>query len=413
MSWSQASRRGEWGQPVAPLAGLAATCSRGLEEILARELVALGATALEGGRGVVRFAGDANVMLRANMHLRTALRVLLDLGSGPVGGREDLYRFAAEVPWEQWLAPSMTFAVTAVGRHPAFVNTAFAALVVKDAVADRLRSRLGSRPDVARLNPDVSIHVHVSPGAAELALDSSGEPLSHRGYRPRGGPAPLAETSAAGLLLLAGYDGSQPFIDPMCGTGTIAIEAALIATGRAPGLGRRFACEHWPRHDFAIARRVRAEAQAAIHLASAGVGAADHDPRAVAATRANATAAGVGALVLAECRGIRDLPVQPAGTVLVVNPPYGQRLGSECDLPALYREIGDACKRALGAGGSAWVLTGEKELGKQIGLRASRRIVVYNGPIECRLLGFEIVAGSWRDRRRPDGPLPDDRLCDS
>lgn len=404
--------RGEGGDPAAgprapaidrraggPGWRLLATCSCGLEEVVAAELRGMGASLVETGRGMVRFAGGLEEVYRANVGLRAAARVLLRLEEGEAGDREALYALAAAVAWEEWVGPEQTVAVDVAGRTRAFRNTAFAALVVKDAVVDRLRARTGRRPDVSRTGADVRIHLHLHEAHAGLALDSTGEPLAHRGYRPRGGPAPLSEALAAGCLALAGFDGGQPFVDPMAGTGTIAIEAALVATRTAPGLGRRFACERWGCHRPELLRRVREEAGAARRRAPAPVVARDVDPRAVAAIRHNAAAAGVGEAVRIERGEVRDMPAQPPGTLVLTNPPYGERLGDPAQLAGLYRELGDTFKRRL-PGSTAWVLTGSPELAQAIGLRATRRIPVFNGPIECRLLRFEIVTGSLR---RPPG----------
>lgn len=366
---------------------------------MAAELRGMGAGLVEPGRGMVRFGGGPEEVYRANVGLRAATRVLLHLAEGEAGEREALYALASGVAWEEWVRPDQTIVVDAAGRTDAFRSSAFAALVVKDAVVDRLRSRTGRRPDVSRSDADLRIHLHLQGTRAGLALDTTGEPLAHRGYRPRGGPAPLSEALAAGCLALAGYDGSQPFVDPMAGTGTVAIEAALVATRTAPGLQRRFACERWLGHRPGLLRRVREEAVATRRPLSAPVLARDVDPRAVAAIRHNAAAAGVGEVVRVERGEVRDLPTQPAGTLVLTNPPYGERLGDAAELAALYRELGDTFKRRL-QGSTAWILTGSPELAKAIGLRATRRVQVFNGPIECRLLRFEIVEGRLRPPAR-------------
>ncbi len=370
-----------------PTREMLATCSRGLEEVLASELVALGAAGVTTERGVVHFSGDRRVLYAANLWLRTAMRVLVPVAGGPAPDRDALYSLASEVPWEDYLGPDTTFAVEAVGRTPAFANTAFAGLVVKDAVVDRLRRRLGRRPDVDRRRPDLGIHLHLG-RSVTLSLDTTGEPLSHRGYRRRGGPAPLAESLAAGIILLAGYDGSQPLLDPMCGSGTIAVEAALLATRTAPGLGRRFACERWPGHDAGLLDELRDEAERARRAAPAPITARDLDPRAVARTRAAAAAAGVDGAVTVEHGDLGTLAAPPGGMV-VSNPPYGHRLGEVDELRPLYRRLGDALKHGA-TGATAWLLMGERDLAKEIGLRPARRIVLFNGPIECRLVRYDI-----------------------
>jgi len=371
---------------------LLATCTRGLEEVLRAELQQLGHAEATCGRGAVSFRGGQAEVLRANLWLRTAMRVLRQLVEGPAGSREALYELAAGVAWEDLILPRQTLVVEGAGRGEGFRSAAFAVLTVKDAIVDRLRQRWGSRPDVAKSGADIAVHLHLSGQRAGLALDSSGEPISHRGYRPRGGPAPLAESLAAGLLLLAGYDGRQPFLDPMCGTGTIAIEAALIATRKAPGSARTFACERWPGHDAAMAREARAAATQGCRDAAAPVVAADADQRAVTSARRNAHAAGVEHGITFERRDVRELQAPGEGAVIVTNPPYGERLGNPTELAGLYRELGSALKhRASGA--TAWLLVGNPELAKCIGLRPSRRVILWNGPIECRLLRFDLYPG--------------------
>jgi putative N6-adenine-specific DNA methylase len=325
---------------------------------------------------------------------------VLRLASGVVSGRDDLYRLAASIAWEQLVGPGRTIAVEAVGRPTVFANRAFAALVVKDAVVDRLRRHTGARPDVDRRTPDVGIHLHLAGATASVGLDASGEPLSHRGYRPGGGPAPLAEALAAGILRLAGYDGEQPLADPMCGSGTLAVEAALIATRTAPGLGRHFAFEGWPGVDPGPLIAARERALAARRPAPAPILASDADLRAVHATHRHALSAGVADAVRVERRDVRELDLPP-GWLVVANPPYGKRLGEVEALRSAYSEIGDALKRGA-AGCTAWLLVGEPELARSIGLKTSRRVVLFNGPIECRLLRFDLYRGSSR-------PLPEDR----
>jgi putative N6-adenine-specific DNA methylase len=374
---------------------LTATCSRGLEQVLANELQGLGAEGVRVERGAVRCRGSLELICRANLQLRTAMRVLLPLVDGPAANRHTLYDLSAGVAWEDLLERRQTIAVEAVGSSRHLRNTAFAAQVVKDGIVDRLRRSWGSRPDVNRHAPDLRIHVHLAGQQATISLDSSGAPLSHRGYRPRGGPAPLAESLAAGILLLAGYDGTSSLLDPMCGTGTIAIEAALLATGTAPGLRRSFAFERWSWHRSEVLQELRGQLESSIRPAAVPILARDHDRRAIAASRHNLAAAGVERWVKVACKGLADTESLAAGSTVVSNPPYGHRLGETEELKPLYRELGDTLKRCA-AGSTAWLLVGEPELAKEIHLRPSRRVVLFNGPIECRLLRFEMVKGSLR-----------------
>ncbi len=389
---SETLGRGDW--------QCAATCTRGLEEVLAAELAALGVASCQVGRGAVRFRAGVAALLRANLSLRTAMRILVELAEGPAGSREALYALAAGAPWEEWVSRGQTVAVTVAGQGGAFLNTSFAALIVKDALVDRMRDRLGWRPDVDRGDPDVRVWVHLAGDRAAVGTDSTGEPLSHRGYRPRGGPAPLAETLAAGILLLAGYEGGVPLLDPMCGTGTLAIEAALLATGTGPGLHRGFACERWHFLPAAALAEARAEARARVRRAMFAVAGRDVDPRAVAAAAANARAAGVGDSVTIERGDARSLSVPGPGWLIVANPPYGQRLGAGDDLAALYRDLGEALRRDA-QGCTAWLLAGDPELIKAIHLRPSRRIVLFNGPIECRLVRYDIRGSGARPDVQP------------
>jgi putative N6-adenine-specific DNA methylase len=370
---------------------LTATCARGLEKVLADELRSLDADAVAPDRGSVLFSGDLRTVYDTNLRLRTAMRVLVPLVRGEVKSRGSLYELAASVAWEEVIADGQTFAVEVVGRHRSFRNTTFAGQVVKDGLVDRLRAKRGRRPDVDRDQPDIRIHLRlVEKGASTLSLDSSGEPLSHRGYRPRGGPAPLAETLAAGILLLAGYDGSEPLLDPMCGTGTFAVEAALIATRTPPGLHREFAFERWGVHDHEASHGHRDAPQPII--------ARDRAERSVRSTQRNLKAAWMDSWVEVEQRDALDL-VLPwgSGGVIVANPPYGKRVSDVERLFGLYRRFGDSLKKQA-TGATAWILAGEPRLAKVIGLKPSRRIPLFNGPIECRLLKFEMYEGTKKHK---------------
>lgn len=378
---------------------LTVTCSRGLEPALKAELEQLGAKNVSPGRGMVQISGELATLYRTNLCLRTAMRVIMQLASGAVANREQLYSLAASIEWESLLRPGQTIAVDAVGRAPWLRNLGFAAQVVKDAIVDRLRRRWGRRPDVDRSRPDLRVHLHLSEQSADLGIDTSGDPLSHRGYRQRSGPAPLSESLAAGMLILAGYDGRQDLLDPMCGTGTLAIEAALIATRTAPGLGRRFAFESWSWHDSRLWNQVRDQALERTRPASCHITARDIDQKAIAATRRCASIAGVEPWLSAERGGIESTSMQEPGSLVISNPPYGHRLGAVDQLRPTYKALGDMLKQKA-SGSTAWLLMGEPQLAKEIGLRPSRRIVLFNGPIECRLIRYEMFKGSLKDRSR-------------
>lgn len=373
---------------------LVATCSRGLEEVLADELRALNVKGVAAGRGFVGFTGGLRAVYEANLRLRTAARVVVPVVRGQVRGKNELYDLATTVPWHEVVQRGQTIGVDVAGRSHVFHNTNFAAQVVKDAVVDTIRGREGWRPSVDRSNPDMRLHLHLSDGLTTLSLDSTGEQLSHRGYRPRGGPAPIAETLAAGILLFADYDGSQPLLDPLCGTGTFAAEAALIATRSPPGLRREFAFESWAMHDLEFFREIKRAASHEHRDAPAPIVARDRDERAVQATRRNLKAAWMDKWVEVEQCDALDLELPwSEGGIIVANPPYGKRVGDIDRLGKFYKSLGDQLKNKA-QGATAWLIVGNRQLANQIGLKAKRRIPLFNGPIECRLLKYELYSGS-------------------
>jgi len=378
---------------------LVATCSRGLEDVLEEEISLLGGKETRAGRGMVRFLGDRATMMRCCFALRTAIRVLIPLVSGPVSGREDLYRLASRIPWEEYLESGGSLAVRSAGTSRAFDNTRFAALVVKDAVFDRMKKKGLGRPKVDLDHPGLPIHLHLAE-ICSISLDAAGTPLSRRGYRPRGGPAPLNEALAAGLLLLAGFDGRRALLDPMGGTGTFAVEAAMIATRTAPGLKRSFAYESWPDHRPELTGRIRDELLSAQREAENPIITTDHDPAAVRAMRKNIRSAGMSRWIEVRQAEATMMEVPQPGSLIVINPPYGKRVGDLDALAALYSALGDRLK-AVGKDCRAWILAGNRQLSHQIGLKAARRIPVFNGPIECRWMRFDLWEGS---RKKKDPP---------
>ena len=382
-----------------------ATCSGGVESALASELATLGIRVLNAGNGVVRFAGGAAEIVRANLELRTASRVLLPVLRGRVRTSDELYRLVRTLPWRSLIPPDRTFAVTAVSRDRALPDIRFLALTVKDAIADSQRAHGGKRSAIDRRNPDVPVSVFVAEGEAEVSLDTSGAPLHERGYRIEAGEAPLRETLAAAMLLLAGYRGTAPLADPFCGSGTIAIEAALIASGAAPGRKRsRYAFRRW---EF-IPERVYREATARLKTStdrrdrgSEGDGqpraapaptilSSDIDPDVIRVAERNAERAGVRSLIRFDVADAFDElppPDSPAGLV-VTNPPYGERMALD-EAGEFYGRIGSMLKHRY-AGWEAWVLAGNPTASRQIGLRTKARITLYNGGIESRLLRIPV-----------------------
>lgn len=382
----------------APGLDLLATASKGLEDVVASEIRGLGLAVLRTSPGLVAFRGRREDAWRACLHLRAARRVLLPLGSFEAPDAGALYDGARGLPWAEVLTPRHTFAVEASIRDSAFTHSGYVALKVKDAVADALRDRRGARPDVDRADPDVAVVVHLEGTRCSISLDASGGPLHKRGYRVKSVHAPLNETLAAGILLLAGYDGAAPFADPFCGSGTFLVEAALIATRTPPGLLRRrpFGFQRWPGYDDRSFQRLVREAEARITLPACRIEGTDREKAAIAAAAANAAAAAMGAFIRVRPAPLHAFSAPGDGGVLATNPPYGDHSGAGEDLTALYRQLGDVLKQRC-PGWKAYVLTGDPALGKQIGLRPSRRIPLFNGPLECRLLVFDLYEGSRRD----------------
>lgn len=388
---------------------LLATAALGTEDLVAGELRALGFAGVRRRTGGVEFeaADPLESGMRACLYLRAALRVLWPLASFPVADADALYEGAAAVAWEDWLATDRTFAVAATTRAaPPLAHGPFVAQRVKDAIVDRLRARRGARPDVSREAPDVQVYVHVAPGRATVGLDLAGESLHLRGYRVASTPAPLRETMAAAVLLASGWRADQPLADPMCGSGTIAIEAALLACRVAPGRAarrpRRFGFERWPAFGDAAAatwRRLGEQADAAaLPRSPVPIVGADHDPRAIEAARRNAAAAAppIAASIewrVADARALA--PLEPPG-VIVSNPPYGERLGRPGKaLEGFWRALG-AHLRTLD-GHVAFLLSASDAMSRAFGMRSTWQRKLMNGPIAVTLGRYEL------GRRRPRG----------
>jgi putative N6-adenine-specific DNA methylase len=364
-----------------------ATCARGIEPVLAGELQALGFTAIEVGRGGVSFRTDRAGLYRANLWLRTAIRVLRPILEADVESADELYQAAGSIDWSLYLTPDHTLAVDANVRDSRITHSKYAALRIKDAICDQFRTRRGRRPSVDVESPLVALNLHISHNHAVLSLDSSGDSLHRRGYRPIQTRAPLNEALAAALVLLTGWRGQTPFVDPMCGSGTIPIEAAWIALNRPPGLTRkRFGFMGWMDYDVELWTALRDEGRLNVRKQlPAPILGSDHRRDAVEFSRRNARAAGIGHLLEFTVRDIRvfQLPPGPPGTILC-NPPYGERIGEASQLPALYRTLGEVFRSC--PDWQRFVFSGNGELARYIGLPVVEQVPLYNGRIPCRLL---------------------------
>jgi len=393
-----------------------ATTAKGMEDLLADELIALGAPAVEKSRAGVHFEGELKTAYRACLWSRIANRILLPIKSFPASTPEKLYAGVKSIRWSEHLTAAQTLAVDFASTRSQIVHTQYGALKAKDAIVDQFRSNTGSRPSVDVARPDVRVNIYVLDDQANVSIDLSGESLHKRGYREESVAAPLKENLAAAILYHAEWPRisrellgakaslSSGFLDPMCGSGTLPIEAALIAMNRAPGLDRSyFGFLGWSQHD---ARAWKDLVDEAIELELKDerklprIVGYDADPGAVAAAIANVERADLRRVIHVEKRELAAFlessssPARQAGGdaaagVLVVNPPYGERLGEVDALKPLYREIGDVLKRCF-QGWNGYVFTGSPELAKCVGLKASRRFVLYNGAMECRLLKYEL-----------------------
>jgi putative N6-adenine-specific DNA methylase len=366
-----------------------ATCARGLEPVLAAELRDLGAGGVEPGRGGVAFAGDHALLYKANLWLRTAVRVLKPILEADVASPDELYEAVRGFDWTALMTPEHTLAVDCNVRDSHITHSKYAALRVKDAICDQFVDRCGRRPSVDVDEPMVGLNLHVYQDRAVLSLESSGESLHKRGYRPILTRAPLNEALAAAIVRLTGWQGDVPFFDPMCGSGTLPIEAGWLALHRPPGLTRkRFGFQGWMDYDVRLWTEIRDEARRGVLKAlAAPVGGSDVRRDVVAFAIDNAKAAGVGHLVRFAVRDVRDFtpPEGPPG-VLVLNPPYGERIGEEKELRGLYRGLGEMFRRC--EGWKLFVFSGNPSLARQIGIEPVEQVPLFNGKIPCRLLRY-------------------------
>ncbi|MEO8068643.1 MAG: THUMP domain-containing protein [Flavobacteriales bacterium] len=373
----------------------------GLERVLATELEAIGATGIEVGVRAVRFTGDKACMYRANLCLRTALRVLVPLERSGVRNEDDIYHAVKRVHWEDFMSATGTLSVQCTLRSDFFHHNKYLAQLTKDAVADRFRERTGKRPSVDVEDPDVHIHLLVLGDMCTVSLDSSGAPLYKRGYRDETNLAPINEVLAAGLVLLSGWDGKRNLVDPMCGSGTILIEAAMIAGNIPPGSHRaRFGFQGWNDFDADLWESVCDEALNNARADKPLILGGDASANVLRKTATNVASAHVKERVQLKHSAFADLEAPEGGGVLIMNPPYGERMDQDEDINGLYKMIGDTLKKKW-AGFEAWVITSNMEAAEHIRLTAKPRIKLFNGSLECRFMRYELYAGSRRREEQP------------
>lgn len=383
---------------------------QGLEGVLAKELEGLGALNIVEGKRMVSFCGDLELLYRANMCCRTALRILKPFCKFSARDADELYDRVKEFDWGSLMSVTQTFSIDTVAFSDEFRHSQFVTYRVKDGIVDWFRDHLGDdqRPRVRLDGADIMINVHIAGREVILSLDSSGESLHRRGYRKMQTEAPINEVLAAGIIMLSGWDGTTPFVDPMCGSGTFLIEAALIAGGINPGIFRRhFSFENWPDFDPELLDKIYNDDSGDREITVPIVG-ADISPRAVEIARENAKSAGVARFISLEVKSIAkwESAPQPAG-VLVTNPPYGKRIGAD-DMSALYATIGTTLKHVF-TGYHAWIIGYTDEYFREIGLAPSQRIALNNGGLDCELREYVIFEGKKKAFRAAGGSIKEER----
>lgn len=378
----------------------------GLEPVLAKELTQLGANEVQIGRRMVSFMGDKEMMYRANFQLHTAIRILKPIKHFKALSADDVYREVQKIDWSEYIGLDKTFAVDSVVFSEEFRHSKFVAYKVKDAIVDQFREKTGKRPNISVANPDIRLNIHIAEDKCTLSLDSSGESLHRRGYRQESVEAPLNEVLAAGMILMTGWQGETDFIDPMCGSGTLLVEAALIAHNMAPGLFRKeYAFEKWPDFDSDLFDRIynddSSEREFTHHIYGYDV-----DIKAVNTARLNVRAAGLLNDITVEEADFKNF-TQPKGkSIIVTNPPYGERISTP-DLLGTYKMIGERLKHQF-LNNDAWILSYREECFDQIGLKPSIKIPVYNGSLECEFRKYQIFDGKMKDFRAEGGTVKTD-----
>lgn len=373
---------------------------QGLEEVLATELINLGAGDVQIGRRMVAFSGDKTMMYKANFCLRTAIRILKPIKHFKAKNADEVYEQVKAIKWEEILDVEKTFAVDATVFSEEFRHSKFVSYKVKDAIVDYFRELNGKRPSVRINKPDVFLNIHIAQTTCTLSLDSSGESLHRRGYRQEAVEAPLNEVLAAGMILLTGWKGECDLIDPMCGSGTIPIEAALIARNIAPGVFRKeFAFEKWVDFDQELFDAVYNDdtQERAFNHKIYGY---DNSPKAHEIATHNVKAAGVSKDVVLKIQPLQQFEKPAEKSVMITNPPYGERISTR-DLLGLYQMIGERLKHAF-SGNNAWILSYREECFEQIGLKPSEKVPLFNGALECEFRKYELFDGKYKSFRKDE-----------
>ena len=373
----------------------------GLEQVLAQELTQLGANNVQIGRRVVTFTGNKEIMYRANFQLHTAIRILKPIAHFKAKSADDMYNEVSKIDWSLYIEKGKTFSVDSVVYSDEFTNSRFVTYKVKDAIVDQFRERTGTRPNISVTNPDIRLNIHVAEFDATLSLDSSGESLHRRGYRQESVEAPLNEVLAAGMILMTGWKGETDFIDPMCGSGTLPIEAALIARNISPGVFRKeFAFEKWPDFDKDLFDEIyndeSQEREFEHHIYGYDV-----DMKCANTAKLNVTAAGLSKDITIAHQDFKDFKQPEEKSIIIMNPPYGERISTP-NLLGTYKMIGERLKHNF-MDNEAWILSYREECFRQIGLKPSIKIPLYNGSLECEYRRYQMFDGKMKSFREEGG----------
>lgn len=379
---------------------------KGLEDVLCDELISLGAENVNIGTRMVSFEGDKRLMYKANLACRTALRILKPIIKFTASTPDELYDFVRDMDWDKYMTPDSTFAIDSTVSSAEFPHSKFVTYRVKDGIVDYFNDKYGRRPSIRVNGADILFNVHIADKRVTLSIDSSGEPLSKRGYRVEQTAAPINEVLAAGIILKTGWRGDSNFVDPMCGSGTFLTEAALIAANINPGIYRsEFAFEKWPDFDADIFEELYNDdsEEREFHYRIYG---GDIDPEAIAIAKMNIRSARVENMIELECRSFQSWREVPEAGILITNPPYGERLRGG-DIATLFSEIGTELKQYF-KGYHAWILGYKDEHFDAIGLRPSVRFPILNGALECSLREYVLFDGKMADFKRDGGSTRND-----
>ena len=379
---------------------MVATTLFGFEEIVAGELRQLDAENIEILNRAVKFSGNKAMLYKCNLHLRTALKVLKPISQFMIRDNMDLYKKIRRIEWDQYLSVDGTLAIDATVNGDFFTHSQFVALKAKDAIVDQFRDKYERRPSIDLENPDLRINLHINERACTVSLDSSGASLGKRGYRTAQSLAPMSEVLAAGIIALSGWDKQKNIVDPMCGSGTFSIEAAMIACNMAPGRLRHFGFEKWTDFDAKLLESLKKEADSAIVAPICKIYGSDIDSRSVEIAKSNAENAKVGKYIQYKQMDFLDSDNKAGNSVIFLNPPYGERLKEREEIIPFYQQIGTQLKHHY-ENCEAWIISGNIEALKFIGLRPSRKIRLFNGPIECKLQKYELFRGKKGGEQDP------------